>query len=98
MKAEIFNVRGWIDETVPEKLIKHYTKLLKTSGFDVLGFQDYFFNPMGWSGLWLLGESHLAIHTFPEENKSYIELSSCNRQMYEYFIDNATITYGQYSK
>lgn len=25
----------------------------------------------------VLGESHFAIHTFPEENRAYIELSSC---------------------
>jgi S-adenosylmethionine/arginine decarboxylase-like enzyme len=32
--------------------------------------------------LYLLGESHFAIHTFPEHGKSYIELSSCNENMY----------------
>ena len=38
---------------------------------------DYHFTPYGFTALYLLSESHLAIHTFPEENKSYIELSSC---------------------
>ncbi|MEL7222709.1 MAG: S-adenosylmethionine decarboxylase, partial [Bacteroidota bacterium] len=44
------------------------------------------FEPQGWTGIWLLAESHLAIHTFPEARKTYIELSSCNRQMYDDFL------------
>jgi S-adenosylmethionine decarboxylase len=32
-----------------------------------------------------LAESHLAIHTFPEEGKTYIELSSCNERMQKAF-------------
>jgi len=33
-----------------------------------------------------LSESHFAIHTFPEENKFYWELSSCIEQKYVDFI------------
>ena len=33
-------------------------------------------------------ESHFAIHTFPEENKTYIELSSCNEEKQIYFVNN----------
>jgi S-adenosylmethionine decarboxylase len=91
MKAEIFNIRGWINETNPEKLKEFYSELLDLSGFEILNFHDHYFEPFGWSGLWLLGESHFAIHTFPEENKSYIELSSCNKEMYLYFVANIDI-------
>jgi len=88
MKAEIYNVSGWVKETDPTKLKNVYSDLLGLSGFDILNFQDYYFNPIGWTGLWLLGESHFAIHTFPEEEKSYIELSSCNEDYYNYFVSN----------
>ena len=44
--------------------------------------------PEGYTALWLLGESHFAIHTFPEEQKTYIELSSCNLEYYEFFKAN----------
>ena len=37
-------------------------------------------------GLWLLAESHFAIHTFPEENKMYIEISSCVKKYYDNFL------------
>jgi S-adenosylmethionine decarboxylase len=88
MLAEIYNIRGWVNETNPTALKKTYHDLLGLSGFDILNFQEHHFNPIGWTCLWLLGESHFAIHTFPEENKSYIELSSCNEDYYIYFVSN----------
>ena len=91
MKAEIYNIKGWVKEIDPTKLKNTYSDLLELSGFDILNFQDYYFKPIGWTGLWLLGESHFAIHTFPEENKSYIELSSCNKDMYNYFKSNINL-------
>jgi len=90
MKAKMWNKNLWIKEVNPEKLKEIFIKLLVTSGFEILNFQEHYFYPIGWTGLWLLGESHFAIHTFPEENKSYIELSSCNVDFYNYFILNIT--------
>ena len=88
MKAEIFNKSKWVNEIDPYKLKETYSELLALSGFHILNFQEYYFDPIGWTGLWLLGESHFAVHTFPEENTSYIELSSCNEQFYNYFVSN----------
>ena len=87
MKAKIWNKAGWIKETDPIKLKNTYNDLLLLSGFNILNFQEHYFRP-GYTGLWLLGESHFAIHTFPEEKKSYIELSSCNEKYYNYFKSN----------
>ncbi len=88
MKAKIWNKSGWIREIDPFKLREKYAELLYLSKFDVINFQEHYFRPTGWTGLWLLGESHLAIHTFPEENRSYIELSSCNEEYFIYFTEN----------
>ena len=85
MIANMWNEKGWIKETDPNKLKNKFSELLALSGFDILNFQEHYFNPIGWTGLWLLGESHFAIHTFPEEKKSYIELSSCNESYFIYF-------------
>jgi S-adenosylmethionine decarboxylase len=38
--------------------------------------------------LFLLSESHFAIHTFPEEGQSYIELSSCVFEPFLKFVSN----------
>lgn len=85
MKAKIWNKKGWIIEINPAKLKEQYTIKILDSGFTILSFHEHFFIPQGWTGIWLLAESHLAIHTFPEENKTYIELSSCNKEYFKMF-------------
>lgn len=87
MKAQMFNYQNWVNETNPFELRKKYDKQLKESGFGVLSFVEYNFEPHGYTALWLLSESHFAIHTFPEEGKSYIELSSCIEVQYIKFIE-----------
>lgn len=86
MKAQMFNYNEWIEETNPFELRKKYNNILKESGFGILSFVEYNFEPEGYTALWLLSESHFAIHTFPEENKSYIEISSCVEKQYNNFI------------
>jgi S-adenosylmethionine decarboxylase len=87
MKAQMFNYQNWIEETNPFELRKKYDTQLKESGFGVLSFVEYNFEPQGYTALWLLSESHFAIHTFPEEGKSYIELSSCIENQYIKFME-----------
>ena len=85
MEAKIWNMNKWIKETDPRKLSEKYRKMLLDSGFKVLDVTEHFFDPIGYTCLFLLGESHFAIHTFPEFGKTYIELSSCNGRMFERF-------------
>lgn len=83
IKARIFHFSYWIKEIDPYYLKNKITELLSESRFEILGFQDHYFQPHGYTGLWLLGESHFALHTFPEEGVAYIELSSCNREYFD---------------
>jgi S-adenosylmethionine/arginine decarboxylase-like enzyme len=85
MKAQMFNYNEWIDEVDPFILRSKYNEILKNSGFGILSFVEYGFEPFGYTALWLLSESHFALHTFPEENKTYIELSSCIEKQYNMF-------------
>jgi S-adenosylmethionine decarboxylase len=77
MKAKMHNYSDWIKETNPIILKDYYTRLLIESGFTVIDVVEKHFKPYGYTALFLLGESHFAVHTFPEEDTSYIELSSC---------------------
>jgi S-adenosylmethionine/arginine decarboxylase-like enzyme len=86
MEAQIWNVAGWVDETDPDKLRSRFERALRESGFGVMNFQEHFFTPQGYSALWLLSESHFALHTFPECEKTYYELSSCVGRLYENFL------------
>lgn len=97
MKAQIFNFRLWIDEYNPEVLKRKLNDLLVTSNFTIVGFTEHFFEPYGYSAVWLLGESHLALHTFPEHNVAYLELSSCVDRPFNKFkrqIAGAFANYG----
>jgi len=87
MKAAIWNNKDWIAETDPERLRVKFERLLIEAGFTLLTFSDHYFEPFGYSALWLLAESHFAVHTFPEENTTYWELSSCNEKMQIAFME-----------
>lgn len=86
MIAKIWNYSGWMSETNPTEIKDIFKQLLTKSCFSVLGFKEYFFKPFGYTCIWILGESHFAVHTFPEHNASYIELSSCNDEKTRNFI------------
>ena len=86
MEAKIDNYNCWVKDINPVSLKEDFEAMLTNSGFGILNFIEHHFEPHGYTGLWLISESHFAIHTFPEENKTYIELSSCNRKMYKDFL------------
>lgn len=94
MKAQMFNHRCWISDISdhsathdPHYIRNTFDDILKNAGFTVLSFTEHMFDPHGYTALWLLGESHLAIHTFPEENKFYVEMSSCVSIPYINYVD-----------
>lgn len=87
MKAKIYNYKCWISETNTKTLKCTLKKTLNKSRFVVLDYSEHFFTPFGFSANWLISESHLAVHTWPEEGKSYVELSSCNKLKQKVFVD-----------
>ena len=97
MKAKIDNYTGWIEDIDPSSLKRDFEEILLDSGFGIINFIEHYFEPQGYTGLWLISESHFAVHTFPEEHKTYIELSSCNTEMYERFLENLTVYRKRYS-
>jgi len=70
------DVYGDFSDTVQvwNDFIYHVAKL---EGVTVLGTLKHDFPGNGFSGLILLGESHAAIHTFPEDGRAWIELATC---------------------
>ena len=83
MKAIMYNHNGWVDQTDEMYLRDTFTRILKDSGFHIEEEIHRSFKPFGYTGLWLLSESHFAIHTFPEEGKSYVEMSSCIKEPFK---------------
>ena len=85
MKAYMNNFNLWIKYENEDKLKTEVEKELKNAGFHILNKCEHYFEPQGYTGLWLLSESHFAIHSFPEEDKTYIELTSCIDEPFETF-------------
>ncbi len=86
MKAQMYNYSSWIKETNPDILFDKYMNDLNESGFNVENVIEKHFKPQGYTALFLLSESHFAIHTFPEHKQTYIELSSCVKKPFDKFI------------
>lgn len=87
MIAKMNKWSGWITETDPRVLDDTYRHRLIQAGFKIVNECEYHFKPYGYTKLYLLAESHFAIHTFPEEGKTYLELSSCVDQQYNRFME-----------
>ena len=68
-------------------LISELEVALKNSTFSILREEEYHFEPQGFTKLFLLAESHLAIHTWPEKNIAWIELASCIEDKYYMFVE-----------
>lgn len=86
MQAKMWNKQAWVAHTDASFILAEYNKLLTDAGFTVIKCVSHSFDPYGFTAMWLLGESHFAVHTFPEQGKSYIELSSCVSKPFKKFI------------
>lgn len=88
MLAKIYSKDLWVHETDPQILFNTFKNILLMSNFTIIDHIEHYFKPFGYTAVFLLAESHFAIHTFPEEKKTYIQLSSCNKQYYDNFISH----------
>lgn len=61
------NARVWQD----------FLYLIRRAGLTMLANTKHDFYPQGFSGVVIIGESHIAIHTYPEENKAYVVVATC---------------------
>lgn len=86
MQAKIWQHSEWITRTAPSELRPLFDHMLNQAGFKVLEVVEHHFQPQGYTALWLLAESHFALHTFPEHGRTYIELASCNLELFERFL------------
>lgn len=85
MRAAIWNARWWTNAHDRNFLEYELEKMAKAADFTIVKRVRHDFAPFGYTALWLLSESHLAVHTFPECGKAYIELSSCIKEKFDIF-------------
>jgi S-adenosylmethionine decarboxylase len=62
-------------------------EICKKYNFEILKEMDYVFNPQGCTIIFLLSESHISIHTFPERHHISFDIYTCrqysNNNVYE---------------
>lgn len=63
--------------------------------FSILGKMEHQFQPIGITLLYLLSESHISVHTFPEKGYIAMDIYTCReyenndiyREIYEYLVN-----------
>lgn len=95
-KSKIYNYRFWLQLTDQKVIVPALEKLLKESGYGIMNYSEHHFQPQGYTSVWLLSESHCALHTFPEEGRSYVELSGCGASKSDQFIKKARMLWKDY--
>ena len=88
LEARVFSLKGWINNTQPDSLVAFFQSELDTASFHILNFTEHSFPENGFTAVWLLAESHLAIHSFTDSGWSFFELTSCNKSKSEIFKTN----------
>lgn len=60
-----------------QKMEKLVAAAIKKSGFSLIGITSYMFEPHGMTVLAVIGESHVAVHTYPEAGHASIDVFTC---------------------
>ncbi len=85
---EVYNYQTWIHQVDEKELVPRLKEILELSGYTIINFVEHKFSPHGFTCVWLLAESHFAIHTFPEDGRSYLELTGCVEWMNKKFVEH----------
>jgi S-adenosylmethionine decarboxylase len=68
--------RGWLDST--EALRSALDAAVKAGAFTCLGTMIVPFSPQGVTACAIVSESHLALHSWPEEGRLFVDIASCS--------------------
>ena len=70
-----------------DQLMNSLRQAAKSAKMTILGEESYKFDPQGFTGLLLLSESHISIHTYPERGYAAIDVYTCGGGMTQKAID-----------
>lgn len=88
IEAKVFHLKGWVELIDPTLLVDFFQSELERAEFTILNFISNEFPYNGFTAVWVLAESHLALHSFAESGWTYMELTSCNQSKSERFKDS----------
>ena len=70
-----------------ELLMESLRQAAKSANMTILGEEAHKFEPQGFTGLLLLSESHISIHTYPEKGYAAVDVFTCGGGMTQKAID-----------
>ena len=80
LMAELWECKEeWIDD--PAKVEETLVKAAEKSGAEIIGSMFHEFEPQGVSGVVVISESHLTIHTWPEHAYAAIDIFTCGEHV-----------------
>tara|TARA_B100001059_G_C17685299_1_gene501992 strand:+ start:171 stop:536 length:366 start_codon:yes stop_codon:yes gene_type:complete len=80
-EGEMVTADIWVDNMPDwESLSWICEKALKASNMNVVDRVAHQFKPQGTTAVWILAESHMAIHTYPEENFMAVDVFTCGTE------------------
>jgi S-adenosylmethionine decarboxylase len=71
----------------PELLMEGMRQAARRANMTILGEEAHKFEPQGFTGLLLLSESHISIHTYPEKGYAAIDVFTCGGGMTQRAIE-----------
>lgn len=76
-------------------LISITQKLIKQSGATLIETKIYEFDPRGYTILFILKESHISIHAYPEFGAMFLDIFTCGRNINPQIIADKLCNYLQ---
>ena len=95
MVCDIRNIQNTVLLNNKDQLKNLLKTICSVFDYKILCDLDHIFNPQGCTLLFLLSESHMSIHTFPEKNYLAFDLYTCRQykdntdymKIYSYLIE-----------
>ena len=76
--ADVINIENYSLLNTVDGVKPLMEKKIKNMSLNVVGHLHHQFQPIGATCLYLLSESHMTIHTYPEYQSCYIDLFCCS--------------------
>lgn len=85
MICDIKNIKNQDLLNSPKKLRNLLDQICETYNYTILQTSQHIFTPQGFTAVYLLAESHISIHTYPENNYAAVDIYTCRQ-----YPDNTT--------
>ena len=103
MICDIKNIKNSVLLNSPNEISKMLDYICNLYKYTILQKTQHIFEPQGFTALYLLSESHISIHTFPENNYAAIDIYTCRNyennniyiEIYNYIIKEFQAEYNE---